>query len=155
LQPDSDGEGSDGPVARNRSQAVDDVWRNLDEVAGTDLALFAAHRHDAAAVEDVVEFERVVAVRIDGATGLHLELADQFEIAAYRILLHLARLIKPPDRDAPVVLEDGLDVLDRSYVHFRQLLRLMTASRASRIAVKSSSIHRRQPWPERSGGGPA
>ena len=91
------------------------------EVTLRDLAVFAFDRHDPASGGDVIELVRRVVVRVDVSAARDLELAHELEVTALGDLEHLARLDEPPHGHGSVVLDDGLDVLDRPDIHSAHL----------------------------------
>src|SRR5262249_18624305 len=112
-----EGEAADRGVRADRAQGVQDVGRDLHEVALPDLGRFVPDGHDPASGDHVVELEGRVLVRMHLAAGHHLELADQLEMAAERLGPHLARLEQPPDGHGALMLGRGLDLLDRPDIH--------------------------------------
>ena len=56
-------------------------------------------------------------VRMDLAAAHDLEFANQLEMAAERLLAHLARLEQPPDRHRALMLRRSRHVFDRPHIH--------------------------------------
>ena len=81
---DREAEAVDRRVVADRAEAVDEVRRDVHEVALRDLALLAVDRHDPAARGDVIELVRRVRVRVDETAARDLELADELEVARRR-----------------------------------------------------------------------